>query len=660
MTAMAERARDETGAQGIRPEARFLGLPMVSNAAAGYRRDIDGLRAIAVAVVVIFHTGVSPLRGGFIGVDIFFVISGFLISGLLIRDIDRGSFSLSRFYERRLRRILPAMLAMVAVVLALSPILLFSPELRITALTALSSLFSAANLYLLSTAGYFEADSLTQPLLHLWSLGVEEQFYVLFPIALILLAAVGRRWLPLGVILLTAASLAACIIVTRLDRDFAYFFPLTRAWELMIGALLVLVPLPRVPRLLRELAALVAVAIILGSAWRFHSGMAFPGWVALIPCLAAAGLIAVGSQGGSLVTQALSWRPVVFVGQISYSLYLWHWPVFVAYRLVNGGAIGRLEAILLVIVSIGIACLSWRYVERPFREKAFLPTQRSVFTAAAVGSLILAITAGVTFQIAQPTATPRDEADRLSRYIAYDDTPVYRRGVCFLLGHINRLEDFKADICLTPSTVKPNVLLMGDSHGAHLWSGLDQVLPEAHVMQATSTGCKPVIETQGEVTCRLLAASTFERIGQDLRPDLLVLSARWEASDMPALRRTIETLRPKVGRLLVSGPIVEYGVALPRLLAQIAEGRDPALFISARVTKTRALDAELRALVEAAGADYASPYSVLCPASGEACTTQTAQGVPIQWDYGHLTREGSGYVANAVKDAGLLQLPAAP
>lgn len=257
----------------------------------GYRADIDGLRALAVATVVIFHAGVSPLRGGFIGVDIFFVISGYLITRQIRAEMEAGAFSILGFYERRVRRIAPALLFVIAATLAVAPFVLFPVELVTAGMTAIASLLSVANLYLLNSAGYFAADAGTQPLIHMWSLGVEEQFYLFFPLLLVAFGHRSRsaaRWTTFA---LALVSLALCIVVTRYDRDFAYYFPLTRAWELLAGAALVFVAIPPMPAWLRNLAAIGALLLIAASAYKFYPQMAFPGFYALAPVLATVVLI---------------------------------------------------------------------------------------------------------------------------------------------------------------------------------------------------------------------------------------------------------------------------------------------------------------------------------------------------------------------------------
>lgn len=622
--------------------------------AEGYRADIDGLRALAVAIVVIFHAGVSPLRGGFVGVDIFFVISGYLITRQISADLERGTFSVVGFYERRIRRIVPALLFVIAATLAIAPFVLFPSELTTSGMTAVASILSVANLYLLNTAGYFAADAGTQPLVHMWSLGVEEQFYLFFPL---LLAAFGRRsrsaarWTTL---LLALASLALCIVVTRYDRDFAYYFPLTRAWELLAGALLVFVAIPRMPAWMRNVAAAGALLLIAASALKFYPQMAFPGFYALAPCLAAMALIAVGSQGGSAVTAGLSTRPLVWIGQISYSLYLVHWPILVFYRMARGAPIGTAEACGLVAASVAAAYVSWRFVERPFREKTLLATRSALFAGTGIAGAALVVIAAFISFVPFPMST--NATDRLASFLTYDDADVYRKGRCFLFGHQDRLSDFDARECLRPLAGKPNILVVGDSHAAHLWYGLNSEFPGANVMQATSTGCKPVLGARGEKTCVDLIEMALGPFLQSNRPDVIILSARWIESDIPDVERTLKALTGKAGQIVVLGPIVEYAMPLPRLLAQVSGGRDPQLLVEARLADQEKTDRDLGAAVRAARADYVSTYRLLCGNDDTPCKT-LVNDVPIQWDYGHLTAQGSQFLARELKEGGVLALP---
>jgi peptidoglycan/LPS O-acetylase OafA/YrhL len=618
-------------------------------AASAHRPDIDGLRAIAVSLVLIYHAGISPFRGGFIGVDVFFVISGFLITRLLRADLERGTFSISRFYERRIRRIFPALIAVVAATLSVAPFALFPVEMKTTSLTAITALSSFSNLYLLNSAGYFAADVTSQPLIHTWSLGVEEQFYLAFPLLLALIGASRARTARWSIVTLALASLIGGILLTRADRDIAFYFPLTRTWELLAGSLLAYGTIPRMPRFLREFGMFAALLLLLVSSVKFHPGLAFPGYFAVIPCAATVALIAIGGLGPSVVRDLLSSTPFVWVGKISYSLYLWHWPIFVYYQLVRGTALSAPEGLALILVSIFSAYLSWRYVEQPFRQRKILATRAALWQGAGAAYAVLIIaSASLSYGAAH---LQKNDANRFASYLDYDDAPVYRRGVCFLIGHINHLSDFDRDTCLKPSPDKPNILLIGDSHAADLWSGLSAAMPQSNVMQATSSGCKPVISSKGERGCTDLMEMVFSDFLKKHRPNILILSARWIESDIADVVRSLEALHGQADRIVVFGPIVEYHKSLARLLGQVASGRDESLLVTARNTEQMKTDREMAAAVEATGGVYVSTYSLLCPSDGTACATQQ-NGIPLQWDYGHLTAEGSAFVATRAQTTG--------
>jgi len=305
------------------------------------------------------------------------------------------------------------------------------------------------------------------------------------------------------------------------------------------------------------------------------------------------------------------------------------------------------------------ATLSWHFVERPFRVKTLLASRSSVFAAAGVaGVLLVGAATGLILQARAEAASP-DESTRLASYLAYDDAPVYRRGTCFLFGHVNSVDDLDRGKCLTPVAGKPNVLVVGDSHAADLWSGIAAALPEANVMQATSTGCKPVTDARGEKTCTRLFSNVFDTFLTQARPDILVLSARWTESDIPDVARTLAALKGKAGRIVVFGPIAEYSAPLPRLLAQVKNGRNPSLLIAARRSEQAATDTALGAAVRAAGGTYVSAYRLLCAVRAAACTA-IVDGVPLQWDYGHLTREGSAYLAALARQEGAFSIKGMP
>jgi peptidoglycan/LPS O-acetylase OafA/YrhL len=337
-----------------------------------YRPDIDGLRAVAVMSVLAFHYG-APLPGGFTGVDVFFVISGFLITSKLNDDIKAGEFSILGFYDRRIRRILPALLVMLGATLLAGYILLMPEEYTSLAASTAMAAFGISNFYFLTNTGYFDQAADLLPLLHTWSLAVEEQFYLVWPLALFAMVKAGRGTSAIlaGVVI---AGFAASLWWLDYDVKSAFYMSPPRAWELAIGALLVF--LPPLSRRLGELAALGGL-ILIAAGFVLVSNKSFPGVAALYPCVGAALVI----WPRQMPTASSKWLGYLSpIGLISYSLYLWHWPVWVLFRIyINGGQPSIPEAAALAVLSILLAVLSYRFVEQPFRRRRWNPA-RSVTT----------------------------------------------------------------------------------------------------------------------------------------------------------------------------------------------------------------------------------------------------------------------------------------
>lgn len=350
-----------------------------------YRPDIDGLRAIAVLAVVLHHLEVPGFGGGYVGVDVFFVISGYLITAIILPDMDAGRFSLRRFYERRIRRIFPALFLVLACS-SLAAMLSFWPDRLIQYYQSLlAAVFFGSNILFWSQSGYFDQAAGENPLLHTWSLAVEEQFYLVYPLILLALATPGR-WRGVWLWGLFALSLAVSIHDVRLSPVTAFYLLPARLWELLLGALLVVRkwPLPE-NRILREGLGLGALLALAWSIFQYDSQTRFPGAAALLPCIATALLIHVGGRDG-LLRRLLGLRPLVFVGLISYSLYLWHWPLLVFAQYHSTLALDWLDKSLLLAASLVLATLSWRYVETPLRRRGRSPGRP--FAAAATALLL--------------------------------------------------------------------------------------------------------------------------------------------------------------------------------------------------------------------------------------------------------------------------------
>ena len=373
-----------------------------------YRPEIDGLRAFAVLPVVLFHLGLG-FPGGFTGVDVFFVISGFLICGIILRESDEGRFSMLRFYERRVRRILPAFFAVIFASLILAALILYPGDFDMMGHhLSYISLF-ASNIQLsLFEGGYWAADAKTFPLLHTWSLAVEEQFYFVMPVILIVLHRWFRKHLFGALLCLFFVSLAYCIYATQAIPQQAFYLLPSRAWEMLLGGMVYLLiqrdcPWAKSP-LVGSLLGAVGFVLMVGSYFMITGEMAFPGYIALFPTVGAALFIYSNSWGTNWTGQLLAWAPMQFIGKISYSLYLWHWPLIIflkAHRWPEQITVTDKGA--LFVVSFAVSVASWKFIEQPFRHSA---KRHSAIKAIVPACALLVLMLGVSLVIRKADGFP--------------------------------------------------------------------------------------------------------------------------------------------------------------------------------------------------------------------------------------------------------------
>lgn len=446
---------------------------------ASYRPDIDGLRGIAVLAVVFYHAGFTRLfGGGFVGVDIFFVISGYLITGIIYREFQNRAFRFATFYERRVRRIVPAFAAMAAVCTAVAWLVMTSGPFKDYGASLFRAVLCTPNLYFMkNSGGYFDAPTQTLPLLHTWSLGVEEQFYLFFPTILFAALKLFRARAPHVILGLALMSLAASGFLVTRDQVFTFYMLPTRAWELLAGALLVLYPLPALSErsktgLLVLGLAFIAMSVVL---YGLLPVWAFPGPTALLPCAGTMLCIAGGTDKDrtGVAYGLLSWRPLVFVGLISYSLYLWHWPVFSLYRTAFFDPMpGVGTNAVLIVVSFALAVLSWLIVEQPIRKKWWLKTKIPLFAAALVTLTVLGTVGMNIYKQKIPPRAPTETRYTLSE----DETS--KLGACPA-----RFQSMLGDRCqfFGDPDVEPSILMFGDSHAHALAETCDRLAKEQHV-----------------------------------------------------------------------------------------------------------------------------------------------------------------------------------
>lgn len=432
-----------------------------------YRSDIDGLRALAVLAVVLYHAFPALLPGGFAGVDIFFVISGFLIGGILLDDIGRGSFSFADFYARRVRRIFPALLIVMATCLAFGWFALFPDEYKMLAKHVLGGAGFVSNYVLWNEVGYFDTAAETKPLLHLWSLAIEEQFYIVFP-ALLLLAR-RRPWLLVAGMALVSFALNVGGVSHHASATF--YSPASRLWELLLGTALAYQLRQRNDASCNPLAgarallSILGLALLAGAMLVLRAERHFPGWWALLPTLGAVLVIAAGPQAWCNRV-LLSNRLMVAVGLISYPLYLWHWPLLAFARIIEAGLPSLKIRVLAVLAAVVLAWLTWFMVERPMRRPRH--GQRKVI-ALCSAMLLLALGAALLYRHdGLPTRASVVDSARQQQDLIF--TPDYRNAeVCMArYGFVGALQYCQLD---QPQQA-PTVLLLGDSHAGHLVDGL--------------------------------------------------------------------------------------------------------------------------------------------------------------------------------------------
>lgn len=646
-----------------------------------YRRDIDGLRAVAVGAIVVHHAFPTLLPGGFVGVDVFFVISGYLITRLIAQAREDGSFSWGGFYLRRARRIVPAYLLAVLVTAALAAWIEMPRLLAMTgAATAASGLF-AANILFTQTAGYFAPGAQQNPLLHLWSLGVEEQFYLLWPalIALLSLRPLRGMRATLALVLLLGSLVLAQAMVAS---NWAFFGLPMRAWEFLAGGLLALgLVKPPQDRASANLAGILGGLMIAGSLVLLNEASAFPGLSAVPVCLGAALLVWSGSgayQGLAL----LHLPPVVGLGKVSYSLYLWHWPLLVLAADVAQQPLTTLQRLGLVGLALVLAILTWRFVEQPFRRGAIdLPWRRlglmllPLLIPIAVGALLF-FTHGLPGRLSP-------DAKALADLEETDVNPA--RKACFE----KRGGD---DVCrfgAKSDAEGDDVLVWGDSHADAVTPGVvDWAMARGwSVREVARGGCPPLVGVsvrtmyRFKLECEAAADQVLDRITADSQLKLLVLAARWPLyRDAPPfydvnsprvameaggkrtglagpLVRTLQVIahrRPDL-QVLIIGPVPELTLGAPECLGQSAQlglKSRRCASVDAELPLSRADPAEdaIRAAIQdRRGVAAVFPSQTLC-VNGRCLAMMN--GEPIYFDDDHLSASGARRLVPAWLDAG--------
>jgi peptidoglycan/LPS O-acetylase OafA/YrhL len=557
-----------------------------------YRADLDGLRAIAVLAVVLNHAGFVYFSGGYIGVDIFFVISGFLITTIIAREIQENKFTLSRFYERRIRRILPALAVMVISTLLISVVLYDSERLKSFGKSLLATMLFYSNINFWKESGYFDAPSLLKPLLHTWSLAVEEQFYIVFPLFMYAISFYARKWVKLILVIFAFISLGLSIYAVNANNSTAAFYLAhMRAWELLVGGLLALNIFPAASgRGINTALGLIGVLMIGISVFRYTENTPFPGLSAAVPVLGTALIVYSSMKGYSLAGKALGAPPLVFIGKISYSLYLWHWPliIFAKYYLIR--PMTNAELLIVLAVILGISTLSWRYIETPFRSKNFLST-RQVYAFGFSAMMIIAVTAGVVYYF---DGFPKRGGSTALADFLWKEKEVHTN--C-LYAKVDNADGFEPCV-IGDGSVPVSFMMWGDSHASALRKA---VTVASHgngisgIFMYKNT-CPPLLtrtrsQANLSMPCNEFNEKMLQYLGKHSEITTVILASRWtfyvedlaykqegEPDDAPAgrlsetpnvtlvrlgLERMVQTLMDMKRKVVIVSSIPEIGYDVP-------------------------------------------------------------------------------------------------
>lgn len=482
-----------------------------------YRLDLDGLRAVAVSLVILFHFEIAGFTGGFVGVDVFFTVSGYLIGSLVVSQLDQQRFSFVNFYMRRFRRLFPVYFVVIFVTSVFSYWLLLPVDFKDFGQSVVASVLYVSNILFFMESGYFDSASHLKPLLHTWSLSVEEQFYVFFPFIAWLCFRIKRSSLVPVFCFLTLASFVSVLFCVRYDISAAFYLYPFRAWELFIGVLLAMGVFPAVrSATAANILSVLGAAMIAAASYFYTKTTVFPGITALLPCVGTLLLIHAGSKpfGGVPVLSLLSTGPAVFLGKISYSLYLWHWPVFVLYSYVTPEPLTGLQTLLLLVVTLLLSVLSWHFIETPIREarRPIYKKHSVIFGGVAVASLLCVM---FGYQAHRSNGMP-DRLDQETAKLAAVAEDFIGWGTnCFVQDnpYIKGVQHCSAG---DPYSGDDYILVWGDSHAAAVQKGLTALIEEhgENALILWEGGCPPVLDIfkeengYGEADTALCAAQT--------------------------------------------------------------------------------------------------------------------------------------------------------
>jgi peptidoglycan/LPS O-acetylase OafA/YrhL len=604
-----------------------------------YRPDIDGLRAISILLVVGYHAQPWLVPGGFIGVDIFFVISGFLITRIILSQVRTNTFSFMEFYSRRIRRIFPALIVVLAVTYLIGWFVLLPEGFSMLGKSIAAGAAFVSNLFQLRQVGYFAPDAAENPLLHLWSLGIEEQFYIFWPPTL--LFVFGSKRCGVWMAAVVAVSFGFSLMIFLGYKEWSFYSPIPRAWELLAGGIVAYyIDAPKHEKRsfahLENVPAMLGVTAIIVAAVTLNKESSFPGLYALLPVLGA--VLIILSPNSWVNRTFLSNRPMILIGLISYPLYLWHWPLLSYLGILRNGVPNVIEIWGTVLVAAILSWMTYRFVEIPFRQrKNTAPKLAFGLITVAVAGIVTVISSGFGFRfplevrdIAQ--LAPQSNAGFSDK--CFLDTPG---------------SEFNSS-CIEEGD-GPVLLLWGDSTAAALYPGLKnaQVAVPFRLGRFTASACAPILATGTEARCDA-ANDIVLGIIRSSPPEIALLHAWWDGlKDLEKFRETIEQLKAlSIRRIVILGPVPVWKRTLPHSLVNFYRLRHA---IPERLSTGMSGpqgDERMEAFSKSAGVEYISAWHTLC--NSEGCMTRVgpASRDVITTDRVHLSDAGSSFLIERI------------
>ena len=630
-----------------------------------YRKEIDGLRAVAVLPVILFHAGFTTFSGGFVGVDVFFVISGYLITTIIVDEMEIGSFSLLNFYERRARRILPALFFVMLCTLPFAWYWMLPQDLKSFSQSLVSVSLFASNVLFYLTSGYFDTASEFKPLLHTWSLAVEEQYYVLFPLFLMLAWRLGKKWIISLMLLVSVVSVIAAQWGSETHTAFTFFLLPARVFEILIGALISLYinhksGISSANQSINKLISLAGLLLILYAIFAFDKRTPSPGLYTLIPTIGA-GLVIVFANSNNLVGKILGSKLLVFIGLISYSAYLWHQPLLAFARLISVNEPSITLLGLLAILSIILGYLSWRYIETPFRNKESLSRKR-IFVFGALGSLLF-ISIGLFGNLNNGFYDRFSKDEQVLLAMGgwdYKKTMlVYSLGKCF----IDKDQDYQTLInneCISQNKNIKKIIVFGDSEAAHLMGGVLTYFKDINysIEQWTGTSCRAINYSKNNKRCDIFYNEFMIKVVPSLNEnDIVIISSKWigaleDIGNNEFIQRIDDLFNAlKITRtnVVVVGSTPEFSDSPFNLMVKKNLNPNKINNISLISNDFRKVNQLLSEETERYGYIFFDPTDVLCDKNDELMCLVSEHGSFVFYDGRHLSMYGSQKVISNIK-----------